>query len=223
MPRLSKLYFFLGMAVSLVLTPMFVFASDDSYGLEATADAAKLTKYGNSVPDLIGNVIGTALSLISVIFFVLMIYGGLRWMISRGNEDQSKKALDTIIAAIIGIIIVLASYAITTFVFNSVKPANSTTTNTQTQTQIQTTSVALGGTCGDGLPSCASNLFCTDGLESTGICVALPGGNCTADNLCRTGKCENGTCVVPEGQLCDVGPCASGLTCVNSICAASGA
>ncbi|HBB37925.1 MAG: hypothetical protein UV82_C0012G0027 [Candidatus Magasanikbacteria bacterium GW2011_GWD2_43_18] len=107
-------------AVFFFLSLPILCTADNSYGLDATADAAHLTKYGKSLPTLIGNVVGTALSMISVIFFALMIYGGFRWMLSRGKEDDAKKALDTIIAAIIGIIIVLASYAITTFVFQSV-------------------------------------------------------------------------------------------------------
>lgn len=91
----------------------------DQYGLDATAGEAGLKK-GGTVPDLIGNVIGAGLSLISVLFFLLMIYAGIKWMTARGNEEASRQALDTIIAAIIGIVIVMAAYAITTFVFNSV-------------------------------------------------------------------------------------------------------
>ena len=43
-------------------------------------------------------------------------------MTARGNQEQEKKALDTILGAVIGIIIVLASYAITSFVFTSLGP-----------------------------------------------------------------------------------------------------
>ncbi|PIR74115.1 MAG: hypothetical protein COU35_04120 [Candidatus Magasanikbacteria bacterium CG10_big_fil_rev_8_21_14_0_10_47_10] len=89
------------------------------YGLGDTAKAAGL-KNETPVPVIIGNVIGTALSMIAVIFFILMVYGGFLWMTAHGNTDQVKKAQDTIIAAVIGIIIVLASYAITNFVFQSV-------------------------------------------------------------------------------------------------------
>ncbi len=95
----------------------FVFA--DQYGLEATASAADLVKE-TSVPNIIGNVIGAGLSLVTVLFFILMIYAGIKWMLARGDEGKAKEALDTIVAAIIGIIVVLAAYAITNFVFKSV-------------------------------------------------------------------------------------------------------
>lgn len=93
-----------------------------AYGLEQTAGAAGLgegSRYPSDVPTLIGNVIGTALSMIAVIFFLLMVYGGFLWMTAHGDSSQVDKAKDTIIAAVIGIIVVLASYAITNFVFNA--------------------------------------------------------------------------------------------------------
>ena len=90
------------------------------YGLDTTAGVARLPKIGD-LPTIIGNVLGTALSLISVVFFGLMIYGGFMWMTARGNDEQAKKALETIFSAIIGIIIVMAAYAITSFVFSSMK------------------------------------------------------------------------------------------------------
>lgn len=88
-------------------------------GLDETAQAAKLNKF-DSVPKLAGSLVGTALSLIGVVFFILMIYGGLMWMTARGNEENTKKAFGTITAAVIGLLLVLASYAITRFVFSSV-------------------------------------------------------------------------------------------------------
>ena len=91
----------------------------DSYGLDATAGQTGLNKTA-SIPQFTGSIIGTGLSMIGVVFFILMVYGGFLWMTAHGNEDQSKRALDTIIAATIGIIIIMAAYAITSFVFKSV-------------------------------------------------------------------------------------------------------
>ena len=182
MKRLSFLSsFFFG--ASVLLMPSIVFGADDTYGLKATAGAAGLTKYGPDLPALIGNVIGTMLSLVSVIFFALMIYGGIKWMISRGNEDQSKKALDTIIAAIIGIIIVLASYAITTFVFSSVGSAAGGGGIT---TQAQDTKKADGS-------ACTLATQCTSGVCTSGVCVVAVDVN----------SCTNGGTVCPTGQTCN--------------------
>lgn len=62
---------------------------------------------------LIGQVIRVIISFVGVIFLVLMIYGGYLWMLARGNDQQVEKAKNLITAAIIGLIIVLAAYAIT--------------------------------------------------------------------------------------------------------------
>lgn len=101
-------------------------AQAEDYGLGATASRAGLqTK--DTVPQLAGNVIGTALSMISVIFFILMVYGGFLWMTAHGDDAMVKKAQDTITAAVIGIVIILASYAITSYVTKSVESGESPT------------------------------------------------------------------------------------------------
>lgn len=101
-----------------VLVPAVTLA--DSFGTDATAKAAGLSeKYNKPVPELVGNIIGAALSLIGVIFFILMVYGGFLWMTARGDAQIVTKAKDSIIAAIIGLIVVLGSFAITNFVFES--------------------------------------------------------------------------------------------------------
>ncbi len=61
---------------------------------------------------LVGTVITVILSFLGVVFLVLMIYGGFLWMTARGNEQQVEKAKNLIIAAITGLIIVMAAYAI---------------------------------------------------------------------------------------------------------------
>jgi hypothetical protein len=103
----------------LIMLPMAVFAQSGDYGLTETAGAAGLPSE-TSLPTIVGNVIGTALSMIGVLFFVLMVYGGVLWMTARGDETVAKKALGTIIAASIGMVIILASYALTNFVFSTV-------------------------------------------------------------------------------------------------------
>jgi uncharacterized iron-regulated membrane protein len=72
----------------------------------------------NTIEGVIGIVISAALGLLGVIFLVLIVYGGYIWMIARGDEAMVEKAKDTISRSIIGLIIVLAAYAITFFVID---------------------------------------------------------------------------------------------------------
>lgn len=71
----------------------------------------------------IGRIINVMLSILGVIFFVLLVYGGFLWMTSQGNEDKVKKAKTLITDAIIGLIIILAAYAISSFVITSLVEA----------------------------------------------------------------------------------------------------
>jgi hypothetical protein len=77
-----------------------------------------------SISDVIATIIRVVLSLLGVIFLVLLVLGGYQWMTAGGNEDQVTKAQDRIKTAIIGLVIVLAAYAITAWVFTNL-PFNS--------------------------------------------------------------------------------------------------
>ena len=116
----KKILTFLIIIITIGVLGMVGLAWAADYGQKATADEASLTSYGTSIPAIIGNALGAILAFVGVLFFGLMLYGGIMWMTSRGNQETEKKALNTILAAVIGIIIVLGSYAITTFVFNNV-------------------------------------------------------------------------------------------------------
>lgn len=119
--RLSLFFFPLTCGLLVIAGNMaFAQTASDEYGLEGVAGHAGLTNGGKSLTTITGNVVGTALSMVGVLFFGLMIYGGILWMTDRGNEERSKKALETVKAAVIGLVIVLASYAITKFVFTNV-------------------------------------------------------------------------------------------------------
>ena len=140
-----------------LLTPFAALAASDT-GLQATAGAAYGSTAPLDLPVLIGDIIKGALGLVGVTFLVLMVYAGYMWMIARGDESAVEKAKDTITRAIIGIVIVIAAYAITSFVINAFVPsATSTTTTTST-------GAAKGATCDvvSG-PQCATGLYCTNG------------------------------------------------------------
>lgn len=93
---------------------------DDS-GIKTTAEKTGHTSLSlfnspDSINSTISYVITLFLSFLGVIFLILMIYGGMMWMTARGNDDRVKKAKDIIIDSIIGLIVVVAAYAITYFV-----------------------------------------------------------------------------------------------------------
>lgn len=85
--------------------------------LGTTAAKAGTESTGN-IENVVGTGIRTALTLVGLIFLVLMVYAGYLWMTARGEESQIDKAKDIISAALIGLVVVLGAYAITTLVIS---------------------------------------------------------------------------------------------------------
>ncbi|MFH1427886.1 MAG: pilin [Patescibacteria group bacterium] len=86
--------------------------------LEKAAGAGQYDTSQTSLAALVGKIIRAFLSLLGVIFIGLMIYGGFLWMNSRGDAEQVRKAQDIIKDSIIGLVIIVAAYAITYFVLH---------------------------------------------------------------------------------------------------------
>lgn len=76
-----------------------------------------LTKNSDQI---MGFIITTVLSLVGVVFLVMAIYGGYTWMMARGNEEMVEKAKNTLTNAIIGIVVVMAAYAISYFILKQI-------------------------------------------------------------------------------------------------------
>lgn len=72
---------------------------------------------------LVAKIVQGLLSLLGVMFFVLVVYGGFKWMKAQGKPDEVEKAKETIINATIGLALVLAAYAISIFVVGRIQSA----------------------------------------------------------------------------------------------------
>lgn len=68
------------------------------------------------------------LGFLAIIFLVLVIMAGYKWMTAAGNEEQVKEAKDTLSKAVIGLIIILAAYAITAFIIETIVGTTSDST-----------------------------------------------------------------------------------------------
>lgn len=70
-----------------------------------------------SLGSALGTIIKAFLGVLGMIFIILMLIAGFNWMTAAGEEEKIKKATATIRTAIIGLLIIVAAYAITYFVF----------------------------------------------------------------------------------------------------------
>lgn len=95
-----------------------------NFGLNTTAGKASFitgNPANDTVEGLFGQVVTLGLSMMAFFFFFLMIYGGVRWMTARGQEEFVTKGKNIIEAGIIGLIIMLGAYAIANFVLDRLK------------------------------------------------------------------------------------------------------
>ncbi|MEI7741343.1 MAG: Ig-like domain-containing protein [bacterium] len=111
------------MKIFKLLAAVFVFL----FALPANAQInAGLTQFGaqtalgdggtGGLIGIVSNIINIALGFIGVLVLVYMLYGGFLWMTSGGEDKKVTKAKQTIVNALIGLVIVLASWGITTFI-----------------------------------------------------------------------------------------------------------
>ena len=61
---------------------------------------------------ILGRVISAALSIVGTLALLMFVYGGVLWMTSRGDSKQVTKGKDTITWAILGLVIIFASYTL---------------------------------------------------------------------------------------------------------------
>ncbi|HRH23446.1 MAG TPA: hypothetical protein PK295_02355 [Candidatus Magasanikbacteria bacterium] len=195
---MKKVYVIIGLiaAFSIFILGTKIVLADESFGLKATAEAAKLDTYGDDVPTIAGNIIGTLLSMISVLFFVLVLYGGILWMTARGSSETTEKALNTIIAATIGIIIVIGAYALTNFVFKLGRNTGGNQSNNSGDIGGNDTALKWclnGSTCNQGSGGGCSQLFDTEAL-----CNAAIGGKwCLSEDKKTCNQGSGGGCPNP--------------------------
>lgn len=119
MPKISKNNLWLKIIAFFILLPNI--STIKAAGLDQAfknVDSVATTTYNTniSVEAVVSDVISTVLALIGVLFVVLMISAGFEWMTAAGNETKVDKALHIIKTSFIGLIIVIAAYAITYFV-----------------------------------------------------------------------------------------------------------
>lgn len=66
------------------------------------------------------NILTPFFGILGLIFLILIIYGGLLWMMGGGNPDTVRKAKRILGSALIGLIIIMLAYGFTVFVFESI-------------------------------------------------------------------------------------------------------
>ena len=117
----------------ILATLAFSLASAPAALAQTAADTLGLT-YGTTtglgsrdVRTTIASIINVALGLLGIVALVIILYGGFKWMTAGGNDDQVAEARKIIIAGVVGLAVILSSYAIANFVIDQLASATNFT------------------------------------------------------------------------------------------------
>jgi len=69
--------------------------------------------------DLIGGLVKAFLGVIGALAILVIVYGGVLYIVSAGNEESLKKAKGAVTGAVIGLAVALLAYVIVDFVIKS--------------------------------------------------------------------------------------------------------
>lgn len=208
----KKIIIFLFLGFILVGAPLQAQMATGNFGLDETALNAQYKGPGNPPPpaalfDNINKIVSALLGITSIVFFGLITFGGIRWMTAQGNQEFVEKAKGTIEAAVIGLLIVAAAYAITNFIFTKLAETAPAAPPSLPAPQADCTLIKVEADCAYGCQWVRTPVQ-PDG--STGKCQTAPassGGWCdqfTLETQCVAGGCSwnNNSCVESVSGIC---------------------
>lgn len=100
-------------AVVAMFAPLVTMAAIDTNDLENIGLGTN-----TDVKSVVVNIIQFLLGFLAIIAIIIVLYAGFQWMTAAGNEEKITSARATLTAGLIGLVIILAAYAITSFVIN---------------------------------------------------------------------------------------------------------
>ena len=127
---MAKKFAIFAVAALIILSGGATVLAYGSFGLQDTAAGAGYeTTNAPTITQTVGIIVQAILGFVALVFFGLTLYGGLIWMTARGNDEKVKEAKTILESAIIGIVIVAASFAIARFVLSRLSPQEEDTTS----------------------------------------------------------------------------------------------
>ncbi len=102
------------------LTPTYAADPCDANLPASVREANGCTGSTNALPNIIVNILNAVIGVAGLVAVVFIIIGGFNYMTSAGDPGKTKKAKDTILYAVIGLIICVLAFAIVNFVIKNI-------------------------------------------------------------------------------------------------------
>jgi hypothetical protein len=116
----------LALGVSAIVEPSSTFAAVNSNVTQGISDTNAGGTTVTSLPDVFKFVVNILLYIIGAISVIMLIVGGIRYAVSAGNSANVTAAKNTIMYALIGLVIAVLAYAIVNFVLGAVTSGSTT-------------------------------------------------------------------------------------------------
>lgn len=111
----------LPLSVSAAANPLDTAIGSPTGGLGKIGAETGLGQNANDLPTLIGRIIAMIIGVVGIVLVVYVIQAGIMYMTASGDPDKTKKAKAMIQTAMIGIILIIAAYSISSFVLTTLK------------------------------------------------------------------------------------------------------
>lgn len=117
---MKKYYLFVLMAlaiagVAIVASPA-AHAVDIYQACSGAAESEVCASSGDNVNGFIKNIVNALLFIIGALAVVMIIVGAIRYVASAGNSSQTSAAKNTILYAVVGLLLAVFAFAIVNFV-----------------------------------------------------------------------------------------------------------
>ncbi len=111
----------IGLLLALTLSAGILFVAPGFVHASALSDFGEAAGFSTTatVPIIVARLIRTAISMVGILAVMLIILGGFKFMTAAGDPTKIQSAKRVITNAVIGLIIVFASFAITQFILNT--------------------------------------------------------------------------------------------------------
>ncbi len=123
-----KRFVLFGAVVALMASLVFVSApvqAIELYQACGSGAASEVCAGGDEqVNGFIKNIVNTLLFIIGALAVIMLIIGGIRYTTSAGNSSQTTAAKNTILYAIVGLVLAIFAYAIVNFLIDRLQLGN---------------------------------------------------------------------------------------------------
>jgi TRAP-type C4-dicarboxylate transport system permease small subunit len=124
MKRIQQIFIALALVfgVGVAFVPAPVYAIDViQKGCEGQTSDVCTSLANDKAPDMVKDIINTMLFVLGIIAVIMIIIGGIRYVVSAGDSSAITAAKNTILYAVIGLVVAILAFAIVNFVVGAFK------------------------------------------------------------------------------------------------------